>query len=130
MESEKLRDKSLFLLDMDGVIYHGCKLLPGAREFIMKLKKQGKSFLFITNASDKTQEQLTSKLTCLGIPSLSPLDFFTSAIATAEFVARQKPRGSAFVIGDNGLFSALANVNFKIIDPTKTLEIPDYVIVN
>ena len=128
-DGKTLADKSLFLLDMDGVIYHGHKLLPGAKEFITAVQDAGKSLVFITNASDKTPQQLSEKLERLGIPSLPSQLFLTSAIATAEFVSRQKPGGTAFVIGDIGLLTALSNVHFKLIDPIKSTEIPDYVIV-
>jgi NagD protein len=110
---------------MDGVIYHGNKLLPGAKEFIIKLKELKKSFIFITNASDKTRHQLVLKLNQMGIATQQS-DFLTSAMATAEFVSKQKPCGSAFVIGDDGLEEALKLKNFRLI---QSEEIPDYVIV-
>lgn len=121
-----LKSKSIFLLDMDGVIYHGNQLLPGASAFIHKLKESGKSFVFITNASDKTRDQLSQKLNKMGIFTDSK-DFFTSALATAEFVSKQKPLGSAFVIGDDGLIEALKNKNYRIIQEGS--QVPDYVIV-
>ena len=115
--------KKAFIIDMDGVIYHGEHLLPGATEFVEWLKREQKKFLFLTNSSDKSPKELKNKLERLGI-SLSEQNFMTSALATANFLASQKPHGSAYVIGEAGLHLALYDVGYTMNDVD-----PDYVVV-
>ncbi|MDD2484139.1 MAG: HAD-IIA family hydrolase [Eubacteriales bacterium] len=118
-----LKKKKGFLCDMDGVIYHGDKLLPGAIEFVKWLYKEEKQFLFLTNASGKTPKELQKKLWRMGL-AVDESHFYTSALATAKFINRQSPRSSAFVIGDSGLFNALHDAGITINDID-----PEYVIV-
>jgi len=120
---EKLRDKKGFISDMDGVIYHGNKLLPGVPEFVEWLKREKKKFLFLTNSSERTPRELKEKLSRMGIDVEKDV-FYTSALATAQFLSSQKPRGTAFIIGEAGLINALYNVGYTMnnIDP-------DYVVV-
>ena len=99
---EKIKNKSGFIIDMDGVIYHGNKLLPGVNEFVNWLESSGKKFLFLTNASERTPKELHEKLKRLGI-NVGEDHFYTSALATAGFLASQRPEGSAYIIGDAGL---------------------------
>ncbi len=108
---------------MDGVIYHGNRLLPGVKEFVEWLYKNDKKFLFLTNASSKTPRELQLKLKRMGL-EIDESHFYTSALATAKFVSRQMPGCSAYIIGDPGLFNALhdAGITFNDVDP-------DYVIV-
>jgi len=115
--------KKSLIMDMDGVIYFGNKLIDGAKEFIEKLRKNGNKYLFVTNASDKTPREISKKLAFLGIEE-EPKNIFTAAIATANFLNRQKKNGSAYVIGDAGLYNALHNVGYAITE----LE-PDYVVI-
>ena len=91
---KKIKSKKGFICDMDGVIYHGNKLLPGVKEFVSWLKKEKKNFIFLTNASERTPRELQEKLNRLGI-DVDHSHFYTSALATASFLASQKPRGSA-----------------------------------
>ncbi len=120
---EEIRNKTGFISDMDGVIYHGNKLLPGAKEFVAWLKRENKKFLFLTNSSERTPQELQAKLLRMGIAVEQDV-FYTSALATAMFLASQKPRGSAYVIGEAGLINALYNVGYTLdsVDP-------DYVVV-
>lgn len=120
---EKIKDKSGFIIDMDGVIYHGNKLLPGVHEFLSWMENNGKKFLFLTNASQKTPRELHEKLKRLGV-NVGEEHFHTSALATASFLASQKPGGSAFVIGDAGLINALYSAGYT----TNNVN-PDYVVV-
>ncbi|RKO94743.1 N-acetylglucosamine-6-phosphate deacetylase, partial [Blyttiomyces helicus] len=115
--------KSAFIIDMDGVIYHGDRLLPGVPEFVDWLKRENKKFLFLTNSSDKTPALLSKKLERLGI-EVDEVHFYTSALCTAQFLAKQHPNGSAFCIGEIGLITALEEVGFTITDET-----PDYVVI-
>lgn len=120
---EEIRNKTGFISDMDGVIYHGNKLLPGVKEFVAWLKRENKKFLFLTNSSERTPQELQAKLLRMGIAVEQDV-FYTSALATAMFLASQKPRGSAYVIGEAGLINALYNVGYTLdsVDP-------DYVVV-
>ena len=113
-----IQSKKNFICDMDGVIYHGNKLLPGVEQFINWLKDAGKPFLFLTNASDKTPEELALKLRRMGL-EVEPEHFYTSALATARFISTQSPGASAYVIGDHGLQNAMhdAGVVFNDVDP-------------
>jgi NagD protein len=119
----KIRSKSGFIIDMDGVIYHGNKLLPGVTEFLAWMESSGKSYLFLTNASQRTPKELHEKLQRLGI-NVTEDHFYTSALATASFLASQKPNGSAFIIGDAGLIHAMYSAGYTINNVN-----PDYVVV-
>ena len=118
-----LQSKKGYISDMDGVLYHGDILLPGVKEFVHWLKKEKKSFLFLTNSSERTPRELQEKMARMGI-EVERSVFYTSALATASFLASQRPRGSAYVIGEAGLINALYNVGYTInsVDP-------DYVVV-
>ena len=120
---DKIRQKKGFIIDMDGVIYHGNNLLPGAEEFVKWLIKNEKSFLFLTNASNRTPEELHQKLLRMGL-EVDSSHFYTSSLATAKFLQLQNPNCSAFVIGDAGLYNALhdSGITMNDIDP-------DYVII-
>jgi NagD protein len=120
---ETIKSKSGFIIDMDGVIYHGNTLLPGVTKFLKWLEDSGKSYLFLTNASQRTPKELHEKLERLGI-NIGEEHFYTSALATAGFLASQKPKGSAYVIGDAGLINALYSIGYT----TNNVN-PDYVVV-
>ena len=120
---EKIKEKKGFIIDMDGVIYHGNKLLPGVKEFVDWLKNEGKHFLFLTNSSERTPKELQDKLLRLGI-DVDQDHFYTSALATATFLANQKPNGSAYIIGEAGLINALYNAGYSMNNVN-----PDYVII-
>lgn len=120
---EKIKGKAGFIIDMDGVIYHGNKLLPGVTEFLSWLEASEKKYLFLTNASQRTPKELYEKLKRLGI-NVGEEHFYTSALATASFLASQKPNGSAFIIGDAGLIHAMYSVGYT----TNNVN-PDYVVV-
>lgn len=120
---QKLLNKSGFISDMDGVIYHGNHLLPGVLEFVNWLKTENKQYLFLTNSSERTPRELQQKLERLGL-DVDESHFYTSAMATASFLSSQCPGGSAYVIGDAGLTNALYAAGFSMNDSN-----PDYVIV-
>ncbi|MDO4502526.1 MAG: HAD-IIA family hydrolase [Coriobacteriia bacterium] len=120
---QQLLSKRGFICDMDGVLYHGERVLPGVAEFIEWLYEQDKRFLFLTNASDKTPLELHQKLQRMGI-DVDPSHFYTSALATAAFLRSQAPGCSAYVIGDHGLHCALYDAGISITDVR-----PDYVVV-
>ncbi|MFW6006714.1 MAG: HAD-IIA family hydrolase [Bacillota bacterium] len=120
---EQLAAKKGFICDMDGVIYHGNNLLSGAMKFVNWLKAKNKDFLFLTNSSERSPQELQQKLERMDI-EVDKSHFYTSALATASFLSRQSPGGSAYVIGEAGLTNALYNVGFSMNDIN-----PDYVVV-
>lgn len=109
---------------MDGVIYRQTELLPGAREFVAYLIESGTPFVFLTNNSAPTAEDLALKLKHLGIGGLAPRHFYTSAMNTAEFLAETHPNCTAFVLGEAGLHSALQTMKI----PNDSIS-PTYVVV-
>ncbi len=119
----ELRNKKGFICDMDGVIYHGNKLLPGVKEFVEWLYREDKKFLFLTNSSDRSPRDLQQKLQRMGL-DIDETHFYTSAQATARFLNSQSPGCSAYVMGEAGLMNALYEVGITMNDTT-----PDYVII-
>ena len=120
---EQFRNKSGYICDMDGVIYHGNQILPGVKEFVEWLYRENKQFLFLTNNSGKTPRELQEKLARMGL-DVDEHHFYTSALATAEFISRQKPGARAFVIGEPGLYNALYEKGIMLDDTA-----PDYVVI-
>lgn len=112
-----------FLIDMDGVIYRGGELISGAKEFVQRLLEDQVPFSFLTNNSRWTRRDAATKLGRLGI-NADETHIFTCAMATARFLAAQKPGGTAFVIGEGGLLQALHRNGYAIVDKD-----PDYVVV-
>lgn len=117
------REKTGFICDMDGVIYHGNHVLPGVAEFIQWLQDEKKEYLFLTNNSGYTPKELNQKLARLGL-DVPEEHFYTSALATAAFLKEQAPGCSAFVIGEAGLLNALYDAGITMNDVN-----PDYVVV-
>ena len=99
--------KTGYLIDMDGVIYRENHLIPGVTDFIQALAATGTPFLFVTNNSAPTPEDLAVRLKHLGISGLSARHFYTSAMNTADFLAETDPGCTVFVIGEGGLLTAL-----------------------
>ena len=119
---EELRSKKGFICDMDGVIYHGNRLLPGVTEFVDWLHRENKSFLFLTNSSERSPRELQQKLGRMGL-DVDESHFYTSALATAAFLANQSPGCTGYVIEAPGLVNALYDVGITMNDVD-----PDYVI--
>lgn len=111
------------LLDMDGVIYRGSELIDGAADLIQTLVDQAVPFRFLTNNSQRTRRDVATKLQRMGLP-IEEKHVYTCAMATARFLARQKPHGTAYVIGEGGLMTALHHNGYSIVDKD-----PDYVVV-
>lgn len=116
-------EKKGFICDMDGVIYHGNKILPGVTEFIQWLHDERKEYLFLTNNSGYTPRELHQKLARMGV-DVPEEHFYTSALATAAFLKEQSPGCSVFAIGEAGLLNALYDAGITMNDVN-----PDYVIV-
>ncbi|MCI6012556.1 MAG: HAD-IIA family hydrolase [Firmicutes bacterium] len=123
MKSLNFNEKKGFICDMDGVLYHGNRILPGVPEFIEWLHKEKKEYLFLTNNSGFTPKELNQKLARMGL-DVPEEHFYTSALATAEFLKEQAPGCSAFVIGEAGLLNALYDAGITMNDVN-----PDYVVV-
>ena len=109
---EELRKKKGFICDMDGVIYHGNRLLPGVKEFVEWLYREQKNFLFLTNSSERSPKELQQKLHRMGL-DVDESHFYTRA-----------PGCSVFAIGEAGLLNALYDAGITMNDVD-----PDYVII-
>ena len=120
---ENILKKDGFICDMDGVIYHGNKILPGVHEFISWLLDNDKKFVFLTNSPEKTPQELSMKLERMGL-QVTADHFYTSAMATAAFLSSQKPGCTAYVIGEAALTKALYDEDINMNDVN-----PDYVVV-
>ncbi len=119
----KLSEKKGFICDMDGVIYYQNQLLPGVKEFVEWLYRENKKFLFLTNSSERSPKELAMKLERLGL-EIDESHFYTSALSTAAYLAKQKPGCTAYVIGEPGLMNALYDAGISMNDVN-----PDYVVV-
>ena len=120
---KEILEKQGFILDMDGVIYHGNKILDGVREFVNWMMDNDKKFVFLTNSPERTPHELSMKLERMGL-SVSADHFYTSAMATAEFLATQSPGCTAYVIGEGALSKALYDHKIYMNDVN-----PEYVVV-
>jgi NagD protein len=112
-----------YLIDMDGVLVRGASVIPGAVEFIDRLVACGCKFLILTNNPLYTPGDLAHRLQAIGL-DVPESHIFTCALATAQFLNWQKPKGKAFVIGESGLTSAIHSVGYIITDIQ-----PDYVVL-
>ena len=117
------RPMSSWLSDMDGVLVHEGHAIPGASEFITALRDKGRPFLVLTNNSIFTPRDLRARLSATGL-DVPEAAIWTSALATAQFLATQVPGGSAYVIGEAGLTTALYEVGYTLTDSD-----PDYVVL-
>jgi NagD protein len=112
-----------YLCDMDGVLVRGSQPIPGANDFIARLQQRGAKFLVLTNNSLYTPRDLQVRLHRIGL-ELPPNAIYTSAMATAQFLQAQHPGGSAYVIGESGLTTALHDAGYVITD-----QAPEYVVL-
>ncbi|QEU94159.1 HAD-IIA family hydrolase [Streptomyces kanamyceticus] len=112
-----------WLTDMDGVLIHEGVPIPGADAFIKKLRDSGKPFLVLTNNSIYTARDLQARLTRMGL-EVPVENIWTSALATAKFLDDQRPGGTAYVIGEAGLTTALHDIGYVLTDHD-----PDYVVL-
>jgi NagD protein len=110
-------------MDMDGVIVREDQLVPGADRFIARLKEAGKRFLILTNNSRHAPRDLAAHLRRIGL-DVTDQDIWTSALATARFLSDQRPEGSAYIIGESGLSTALYEIGYTQSDHN-----PDYVVL-
>ena len=120
---QEVLQKEGYILDMDGVIYHGNRILNGVKEFVEWMIANGKKFVFLTNSPERTPHELSMKLERMGL-SVSPDHFYTSAMATAEFLHSQAPGCTAYVIGEAALSKAMYDQGIYMNDIN-----PDYVVI-
>lgn len=112
-----------YLIDMDGVLVHEEAPIPGAAEFLARLERLGKPFLVLTNNSIYTPGDLSLRLARAGV-TVPPERIWTSALATAAFLHSQRPGGTAYVLGEAGLTTALHDCGYRLTDLQ-----PDYVVL-
>jgi NagD protein len=112
-----------WLMDMDGVLVHEEQAIPGADRFLARLRERGTPFLVLTNNSIYTRRDLAARLLASGL-EVPEESIWTSALATSSFLEDQRPGGSAFVIGEAGLTTALHAAGY-----TLTERDPDYVVL-
>jgi NagD protein len=117
------RPAECWLTDMDGVLVHEGIPVPGAQDFIQALEKSGKRYLVLTNNSIYTPRDLHARLRVSGI-DVPPEAIWTSALATAQFLDGQRPGGTAYVIGEAGLTTALHESGYVLTESD-----PDYVVL-
>jgi NagD protein len=111
------------LIDMDGVIYGGDTMIPGADDFINGLVRDEIPFMFMTNNSQRTPLEAVRKLKKLGI-NVTEEHVYTSAMATSNFLASQIPKGTAYVLGEGGLISSLYESGARLVEND-----PDFVVL-
>jgi NagD protein len=111
------------LIDMDGVVYGGDTMIPGADAFVAKLLKENIPFMFMTNNSQRTRLEAVRKLARLGI-NVTENHVYTSAMATGKFLASQIPGGTAYVLGEGGLLSSLHDNGITLVNTD-----PDFVVL-
>src|SRR5881396_2925312 len=118
-----LKPVETWLTDMDGVLVHENEAIPGGAEFIQRLRATGRKFLVLTNNSIFTPRDLRARLLASGI-DVPEESIWTSALATARFLDDQRPHGSAYVVGEAGLTTALHDIGYVMTDRN-----PDYVVL-
>lgn len=112
-----------YLIDMDGVLVRGSTMIPGADLFLERLKAVGAEYLVLTNNPSYAPADLAHRLRTLGL-DIPAERIFTSAMATARFLHSQRPGGTAFVLGESGLITAIHSIGYVITDLN-----PDYVVL-
>ncbi|MGQ9628996.1 MAG: HAD-IIA family hydrolase [bacterium] len=120
---EDLRRVRCFLLDMDGTFYLGDKILPGSLEFVERLRRQGKDFLFLTNNSSRDSRFYADKITRMGFP-IPPEKVFTSGEATAIFLNKLRPGARIFLLGTPSLEDEFESWGFRLVR-----EDPEFVVL-
>lgn len=112
-----------YLMDMDGVLVHEDHLVPGADAFLAELAERSTPYVVLTNNSIRTPRDLRARLLATGL-DVPERSIWTSALATAAFLQDQRPGGSAYVVGESGLTTALHDVGYVLTERD-----PDYVVL-
>ncbi|CAH1857141.1 TIGR01457 family HAD-type hydrolase [Convivina intestini] len=121
-----MREYDAYLIDLDGTIYQGTKPIPAAKRFISKLQKANIPYLFVTNNSTKTPADVARNLSINHDIPTSPKQVYTSALATADYLAKAATPGhqTVYMIGEEGLKVALSDAGFNLIGDDRA----DYVV--
>ena len=122
-ELNELKRYKGFLIDLDGTMYKGSEKIEAAGEFVHELNRRGLPYLFVTNNSSRTPEQVAQKLQQMNIPATTE-HVFTTSQATANYIYNLKQEASVYVIGEEGIKSALKEKGFTFVD-----EDPDFVVM-
>jgi NagD protein len=117
------RSIETYLMDMDGVLVHEEELIPGADRFVRRLEETGHRYLLLTNNSVYTPRDLAARLAATGL-QVPEQAIWTSALATARFLDQQRPQGTAYVIGEAGLTTAMHERGYVLSERD-----PDYVVL-
>lgn len=112
-----------YLMDMDGVLISEENLIPGADAFVTELRDDGIPFTVLTNNSIRTPRDLRARLLATGL-DIAEENIWTSALATAQFLSTQRPNGTAYVVGESGLTTALHDIGYVLTEVD-----PDYVVL-
>ncbi|SDZ37113.1 TIGR01457 family HAD-type hydrolase [Thermoactinomyces sp. DSM 45892] len=104
-----------YLIDLDGTLYRGIEVIPGAVHFMKRLVEQNIPYLYLTNNSSRLPEQVAKYLRSFGLPA-TPEQVYTSAMATAQYVQKNHPESKVFVVGEEGLRHALKEVGMTVVD--------------
>jgi NagD protein len=123
LKAMRPREIHSWLMDMDGVLVHESTALPGAEAFLTRLRELGRPYLLLTNNSIYTRRDLAARLRASGL-EVEEEAIWTSALATARFLENQRPGGTAFVVGESGLTTALYQAGYTLTDKG-----PDYVVL-
>lgn len=114
-----LRELQVFIFDLDGVIYLGNALIPGAKEVLEKLTRLKKTIFYLTNNATQTRTKFAEKLWKLGIPA-QPEQIVTSAYTTAQILRKSYPKARVYIIGEEGLIDEFKEAGFQIVSDEKT----------
>jgi NagD protein len=123
VENLKLGGTKHLLIAIEGVLVNGDQMIPGADRLIQQINKRGTKFMLLTNNSRRTPQETAVKLQNLGL-TVQAKNIYSSSLATARYLKSQKPAGSAYIIGENGLWAALQEVGYVISEKK-----PDYVVL-
>jgi len=113
-----------YIIDLDGTMYSGSTNIDGAIEFIDYLHSKNLPYIFLTNNATRTKKQAKEHMLNLGFKGIKEEDFYTSAMASAKFIAKNFPEKKCFMIGESGLEEALKEWNFELVQ-----ENPNFVVV-
>ena len=116
-----------YMIDLDGTMFHGKRIVEGAKEWIDSLIEKNVPFIFLTNNSSRTPEQATQHMLDMGFENIEPKHFYTSAIAAVSYVSSHYCERKAFYIGELGMKTALLEAGFTIVNDTE--ELADFVFI-
>lgn len=110
-----MKEYTGYLIDLDGTAYKGKEVIPEAVDFVGRLEENGLRYLFVTNNSSKTPEQVADHLNKLGFRA-APGDVFTASLAAVNYLYEKHPKARIYAIGEKGLKTALTEKGFELSD--------------